>query len=661
MSKFESNKGWRYLLRLSRWIILFVIVISPWLFGSAEPWEYFGISLAVLLAGSLWMLSLILNPHRPIHPKWAPMILTLFVLFYMFQLFPSGKYIVGKINPVSLQGYEAKEAIFGQFKLDRYLDKESAIENPSISLAPRSTLISFYLFVTYAVVFLVMANALRSWDQVKRATSIIFIMGFILAVVSIIHKLTGSDKLLWFRVQDSGGQSFGPFTNRNHYALYMNLIFSAGLALFLLEVKGASRRWYTDWREKVALLSTSFAAQFALLVFMLAIVGGSICFSLSRGGVASILAAIGITGLLLAVRSKSKSRIGWQIIAAIIILGGGAMFLGWEPIVSRMSSITNEIQDPLRNGRVLTTIDAARMFSYFPIAGSGMGTFERVFPAYQTETSLYGRFRHAHNDWIQLMAEGGIIGTFLFMLFILFFIRSVSGGYYGTSTTNRRFGIALLTGIIAVAFHSTVEYGLHKPANAILLSGICGLMLSAFRMTYPVEAYEYTGDQLKCRRAPSRCLFVSIMLCLLIILFVSGINIMRGELAAVRLIYYDKVMTKYENHTQRLEESSKYCIHESGLIRRFGAPSTKASLDPTLALMKWALDSSISPKTRMKLTEETVKMAVYSVEVAPSDYLSWYYLAHALLIAGEWDGADAVLTRAKDLSPYGQKLRLKQK
>ncbi len=98
---------------------------------------------------------------------------------------------------------------------------------------------------------------------------------------------------------------------------------------------------------------------------------------------------------------------------------------------------------------------------------------------HQSKTIQPGRWTHAHNDYAQLLAEGGVIGVLLVVL--------VCGAYASTlwkllrnaSVTGRLMVTGLILGIIAVAIHGLVEYGLHKPGNGIFLAALCGLALAA--------------------------------------------------------------------------------------------------------------------------------------------------------------------------------------
>jgi O-antigen ligase len=112
--------------------------------------------------------------------------------------------------------------------------------------------------------------------------------------------------------------------------------------------------------------------------------------------------------------------------------------------------------------------DTFRLFLDHPLIGTGLGTFEMVFPPYD---SLYdGRIvNHAHNDYLETLAETGVVGGLCCFWFLAVILRqSLKGlGELGSS-----FGSSMnLSGLVACCgflVHSLVDFNLHVTANALL-------------------------------------------------------------------------------------------------------------------------------------------------------------------------------------------------
>ena len=123
--------------------------------------------------------------------------------------------------------------------------------------------------------------------------------------------------------------------------------------------------------------------------------------------------------------------------------------------------------------------DTLRLAADFPFFGSGFGTLAEVYPRYQTAHAGM-RVLHAHNDWVQLLAEGGLAGTLA--------VFAVVGGYaaaaakrLGRRRDREAITLALggLAGLLAFLLHSFTEFNAHIPANALWFTVLAALTLKA--------------------------------------------------------------------------------------------------------------------------------------------------------------------------------------
>jgi O-antigen ligase len=650
---FGVNRSWRILLRLARWLACLAVIISPWLFGSAEPWEFILIAIIVTSASFFWLLSFILNAERTIIPHWAPMAFGSMIIVFLLQLAPLGSHYLSAFSPESQKIYDSHNRTMQALNITgQFVERNSPRSIASVSGA--ETMTAMLLFMTYFAVFFILANSIRSKAQLRKISYIIVISGFIIALISIIHKFTGSDKLLWLRIPPFGGYIFGPFTNRNHYALYMNMTFSVGLGLLLYETLG--RRMYLDpdWRVRLSILSTRYASRIALLVFMLVVISGSVCMSLSRGGFASIIMAISVVYLLSVMGTGITQRKTVIALLAIMILAGGAALTGPGPLFERTKNLLNDANDPINNCRLRTVMDTTRMARDFPLLGTGFGTFERIFPLYQTCIPEY-RFRHAHNDWVQLLAEGGIIGAGVFIMTAVGFLRWIVRHYkstYSFSCKGYVKGIAI--GILAVSIQSATEYGLHKPANAMMLAAMCGLAVACFSVWSTDEITSFYSSEsaitIKTIHSSFRSAMASLIACSIPVLIFFELEKIRGEVAAARIINAGKACQSLQS-TRYFENAANNLINDMILSRDFQAVSTVATLDATMAAVNYARNMNLKNGTRAGVSLQILYQSVYGIQKAPTDHLAWYYLAYALHINDYWDNGELALKRSADLKP----------
>jgi O-antigen ligase len=162
----------------------------------------------------------------------------------------------------------------------------------------------------------------------------------------------------------------------------------------------------------------------------------------------------------------------------VAAVGFGA-WLGARPLLARLTSLQVALNDPAGDVRFRVWGDVVRMAADFPLLGSGLGTFETVFPRYQTVfTNLL--FDHAHNDWLQLVAETGLAGALAALLAV--------GGYLArlrrvlAARRDREavvLGLGGLAGLFAFLLHAVTEFNFHIPANALWFAVVAALTLKA--------------------------------------------------------------------------------------------------------------------------------------------------------------------------------------
>ncbi len=127
-----------------------------------------------------------------------------------------------------------------------------------------------------------------------------------------------------------------------------------------------------------------------------------------------------------------------------------------------------------------------------------MSSFQYVFPIYR---SFGGErfYSWAHNDYLQLAIELGIPGLALSVLLILAIWRGASQRRNRLSQhpSHQYLHAGYCAAAVAIALHSFVDFGLHLPANAALLTVILGVILGA---SPAGESRQRSGPKRKSRR-----------------------------------------------------------------------------------------------------------------------------------------------------------------
>jgi O-antigen ligase len=267
-------------------------------------------------------------------------------------------------------------------------------------------------------------------------------LGFAVSVFGILQHLTFNGKLYWFRELTYGGIPFGPYVNRNHFAGLMELLIPLALVPLVL---GKVRR------ERLAVVAL-FAVMPVAALFL----------SASRGGIVSFFVQFALlTYLLLRRRGVTKHLLAVSavLLAALMIV----TWLGVGRILQRFSSLqTLEVTE---GKRAAMRKGAWHIFLDHPLAGTGLGTLQIVYPPYET---LYDAkvVNHAHNDYLEALAETGVLGGLCCAWFLgVLFLKSI----FRIRHNDFSFPVALqLSGIVACAgflAHAMVDFNFHIPSN----------------------------------------------------------------------------------------------------------------------------------------------------------------------------------------------------
>jgi len=206
--------------------------------------------------------------------------------------------------------------------------------------------------------------------------------------------------------------------------------------------------------EKMALLALFTVVPVAALV---------LCGS--RGGIVAF--AVAALGLVLLSRLQNAGTRQLLALASVVILASGLIFwLGASGTIQRFETLT---PSGLSQGqRVALDRDTWRIFSDHRWIGSGLGTLETVFPRHETDYDGLV-VDHAHSDYLELLAETGVIGGFLGLVFIVVLFRKGFGNLNSRERRARRaFYAGSLAGCGALLVHSFVDFNLHIPSNALL-------------------------------------------------------------------------------------------------------------------------------------------------------------------------------------------------
>jgi O-antigen ligase len=329
-----------------------------------------------------------------------------------------------------------------------------------LTASPFATRTELALLAAMLVLVFLAAQAFRTAADWRSFAWFTMIFAFAVAGLGILQHLTFNGKLYWFREMHYGGIPFGPYANRNHFAGFAELVLPMSLVPLLL---GRVRR------ERLVIVS------------ILAIIPlSALLLSASRGGIISLGAELGFLALVLLLRGMGGRHLyvgGLVLLVAFLTVS----WLGINQILTRFSTL--ETLEVTQSKRASMRHGAWRIFLDHPVLGTGLGTLQQVYPPYET---LYdGKIvNHAHNDYLELLAETGIVGGLACAWFLgTVFARALKFLVTEGNSFGNTLRLCGWTGCCGLLVHSLVDFNLHIPANLLLF------LLMSILVTVPITQH----------------------------------------------------------------------------------------------------------------------------------------------------------------------------
>lgn len=262
----------------------------------------------------------------------------------------------------------------------------------------------------------------------KLINSIITI-GFIVAVFSILQWFSAKGKIFW--IIDKPGTHFGPYVCYNHFAGFMEMTAFLAIASFYSGIFLSPLRHLKRLKDKIVWFSSSSANQILLYLFVSIVMVTALFLSSSRGGIISFLIALiifSVTCVAIGPRSRKKKL----VISAVLVLTLFIAMIVWvgpENTMNRFVSLKINIEKMVLGTKDIIMlrpciwIDTYKVIKEFHIFGTGMGTYQYVFPKYQTFPLKWGFLEYAHQDYLHLLAEMGAAGGAFLLAFLIWYFR----------------------------------------------------------------------------------------------------------------------------------------------------------------------------------------------------------------------------------------------
>ena len=300
-------------------------------------------------------------------------------------------------------------------------------------------------------------------ESVCRLMGFFFLLGAAESLYGMAEVFSGREHVLWQAKEAYRGFVTGTYINRNHLAGFLEMSLGIGLGFLFAPVE--EQKW-----------GRFFGLSLCLTILLTGLLKTG-----SLMGLTSVLMVLFIFSSMLLLRSRGL--LGLSVFVLWIgFLGGAAFFLGRDILFSRLMDL--DVRGESLQGRFSVWQDALKIIGSHFWRGTGLGTYEWVFPVYQSEKILMG-WEHAHNDYLELAIE---LGFPLFLLLIFCFLALwfyCIQRLFGLSN-ERIFSVAWggFMGLSAFAIHGLADFNLAIPANHYLFILLLGMVVRLLQEEY---------------------------------------------------------------------------------------------------------------------------------------------------------------------------------
>ncbi|HEY5619805.1 MAG TPA: O-antigen ligase family protein [Vicinamibacterales bacterium] len=441
--------------------VLTLVTLGTLAFGAVYPWAYAPLFAAAATIGVVGLKRYGIPPAlRPV----AAGLLTLWAIVAI-QLVPLPAHVVHAVSP-------STTAVVGSYSLG-FADNTAWLP---LSIDPARTRVAVVGLGALGLYVLGLPALLdgRRLRFFPRGLALVAVPLALFAVYTREHN-NGLIYGFWRPLDGGGADQAGPFINRNHFGgwILMALCVMVGWLLGSIE-----RAFPTDTRRRRGPIVADDDVGAVLLMGTAVVLGAiSLFWVVSRSAIASFGVAIAVFAwLALKRRHLGTVQRSLVMVALGVVLVVGVSWRGLDTLVPWF----------LDERSLLSRVDAWRdgwgVVRDFPLLGTGLNTYSPAMLLYQTRNPGF-HMAQAHNDYLQLLAEGGAAIAIAAMVTAVLLIRAIQRTLRAARIEARGYWIraGAAVGLMTIAFQELVEFSLQIPANAFLFCTLAAIAVTRVR------------------------------------------------------------------------------------------------------------------------------------------------------------------------------------
>jgi O-antigen ligase len=441
-------------------LISLLIVLSTLAFGSVYAWGYLPLFISATCIG---LGAIVRAGGVPRELRALSIGLGLVALAIAVQLIPLDGSLLAAVSPQT-------PAILGRYVVGFATSSRHAL---SVDAAATAKGLGAALALS---VYAIGVSSLLSRRRTRFLGQSLIVFGVLLALTGMYFREHNNGLVygFWRARETAAADSFGPFVNRNHFAGWM--LMATGLAIGLLcgRLERTLKRLQPSFQRRLDWLSSSGAAAIAGMIIGILVMATSLVWTMSRSGILSFVVAIGCFAFLMIRRqngSRAQRSFGVALLSVVLLAG-----LSWRGF-GRLTLWFGDTRD--FEGRLGAWNDGWQVVRDFPLTGTGINTWGLDMLFYQRH-NLEWWMSHAHNDYLQLLAEGGLLVSIPVVLAVVLFAVAVRRRMQHARQESEVYWLraGACIGLIAMGVQEAVEFSLHIPANMFLFATLAAIALS---------------------------------------------------------------------------------------------------------------------------------------------------------------------------------------
>ncbi len=327
----------------------------------------------------------------------------------------------------------------------------------TISLEPFWTKIVAIHFFALLIFFAAFLTFVDSAKRLRKIVAVVTVFGFVFAFFAILQAVLSPNKIYGI-YEVPYANPFGSFVNRHNFAAYMEMTLCLPLGLMFTGAIGKDRR--------------------LLYITAIALMGIALVLSGSRGGLVSLLAAV-VFLVILTTKTKNYNQFALKIGLAVLLIATivvGSILIGGESSLTRLAE-TAKSQDFSTSRFHIWGVTLQIITNNLPF-GAGLGAFGAAYTQFDSLNGLE-RVEQAHNDYLEVLANAGIVGLIIGAFFVYRLFRTGAENAKTSNTFRRGVCVGALAGCFAILVHSLFDFVLHTTAISILFLTLVSLVVAS--------------------------------------------------------------------------------------------------------------------------------------------------------------------------------------